>query len=265
MTIDQTMKTFHETKFSIRTTMKIMCLLLVMIAVGSVILHLLNSLFHFSGGLATIFGFALTELIPLYLLAVIFNYQDKKTKKENVKDILLGPIAKWSKIISNDFKHNWKMVLALMVGFVILQILTNEIVSVFAVMFGQDNLIVKSENTASLLAYMKHDYLILLVTTIIDPFFEELAFRFCLPDLITALFEKLHLNKRLAFSIAVIISAFIFASMHEANFNPAQIMVYMVLALFLQFIRVKTNSIVAGALVHGGGNLLVAFSILLIS
>jgi membrane protease YdiL (CAAX protease family) len=265
-TIETDLGTFHETKFLLKTTGKIAIWILGMVIVGSFILQIVETMAHPKPVVATILGFLLTELIPLYILVVIFNHPKHKTfsKWEKVNSKLFEPVVKWSKIFWNDIKNHWKTVLILMVGMLVVQVLANFIIGNIATWLGFSNELVKSNNTAELMNYIKHNYLTLLATTVVAPFFEELSFRFVLTDVVQALFEKLHCSEKYAFSIAAIISAFIFATMHETSFNITQILTYMVIGLYFQWIRSKSNSIVAGALAHGGGNLIVALSLMLI-
>lgn len=250
---------FHQTLLSNKTTWHLLAFVLIWLFVGNILLDALLwfvlrgvPLFNHNPAVFYLLTFTWLEVLPLFIIAGWWGRW--RSSSHNVFGRAFSAIGQWFKLIWQDFKHNWKTILLLILGALLLQIITTQFLQAFQSGLSGHPVTEHSANTQNFVSALKQNGLMLFLIVLVAPMFEELMFRVLLPNAVEAFFTKVHMSVTFGRGLGIVFSALLFASVHEHTFTPL-ILVYFVLALYLQLIREKTNSITAGFFTHAGNNL----------
>lgn len=214
----------------------------------------------------------LTELaitvVPIILDIFYIRYSNKsKNKSAKNKINVLSYIKNWIAYFTKAIKKHWQFLVIATLIAVVIEIITS-IISIK--LFGK--VTTKNTNTNLIMQTIKAQPLFILATLILAPVSEEITFRLGLTYVINSIFNlsknvksKLWLQK-FAFVGACFISACIFGSLHVQPDNNMQIMSQVLplaaLGLWLQYLQVKTKSIIPGIIIHILYNLITLFFVL---
>lgn len=214
----------------------------------------------------------LTELaitvVPIIFDIFYIRYSNKsKNKSAKNKINVLSYIKNWITYFAKAIKKHWQfLVIATLIAFVI-----ETITSIISIkLFGK--VTIKNTNTNIIMQTIKAQPLFILATLMLAPVSEEITFRLGLTYVINSIFNlsknvknKLWLQ-RFAFIGACFISACIFGSLHVQPDSNMQIMSQVLplaaLGLWLQYLQVKTKSIIPGIIIHILYNLITLFFVL---
>lgn len=214
----------------------------------------------------------LTELaitvVPIIFDIFYIRYSNKsKNKSAKNKINVLSYIKNWITYFAKAIKKHWQfLVIATLIAVVI-----ETITSIISIkLFGK--VTIKNTNTNIIMQTIKAQPLFILATLMLAPVSEEITFRLGLTYVINSIFNlsknvknKLWLQ-RFAFIGACFISACIFGSLHVQPDSNMQIMSQVLplatLGLWLQYLQVKTKSIIPGIIIHILYNLITLFFVL---
>ncbi|TPR13723.1 CPBP family intramembrane metalloprotease [Apilactobacillus timberlakei] len=196
-------------------------------------------------------AFALTEIIPL---AIGLGYIYIKREKLHIKSFIQGigvQIKRWIKFIFHDFiKHIFFLIVLLLMLFVFM-ILSRSIAEIF---FTQNVSQGSSGNTIAWKKDILRNMFTVVCPIIIAPVFEEIFFRKLLTDGLTRFFNNKHFEwhgtEKIRYIASSLISAFLFASVHDGIGDVPLVASYIACALFLQYIHYRSQSLTAPILVH---------------
>ena len=214
----------------------------------------------------------LTELaitvVPIIFDIFYIRYSNKsKNKSAKNKINVLSYIKNWITYFAKAIKKHWQfLVIATLIAVVI-----ETITSIISIkLFGK--VTIKNTNTNIIMQTIKAQPLFILATLMLAPVSEEITFRLGLTYVINSIFNlsknvknKLWLQ-RFAFIGACFISACIFGSLHVQPDSNMQIMSQVLplaaLGLWLQYLQVKTKSIIPEIIIHILYNLITLFFVL---
>lgn len=189
----RTLDTFHKTSFTFSTTWKMMLEFIILYFALSSVVGIAEALLQLTNpGTVMVFNFLFVELLPVLITGLTFAVKQRYGNYQHVFSHTGKIMGRWIKTFLKDLWNHKVTIIVLVLGFFFIEDIAGVISSKFFLSGHTDAHV----NDKLLITLMHRNGAMILATTFIAPFAEELFFRFWGTDLINHLITRLmHTHK----------------------------------------------------------------------